>query len=143
MERLPAVGQVSTYAVQQDSGQPDEPDFVPEYVTDSASAATAWASGVKTYNAALGVDAKGNVVPTIMEFAKEAGLRTGNVSTAEITDATPASQASHVLLRGCQGPTYSAATCQNTAVTGGVSSRPMTFGSPRSPSRWRATTPPT
>ena len=43
-----------------------------------------------------------------MEYAKEAGLRTGNVSTAEITDATPASQASHVLLRGCQGPTYSA-----------------------------------
>ena len=32
----------------------------PNYVTDSASAATAWASGVKTYNAALGVDAKGN-----------------------------------------------------------------------------------
>ncbi len=120
MERLPAVGQVSTYAVQTNSGQPGEPDFVPEYVTDSASAATTWASGVKTYNAALGVDAKGNVVPTIMELAKEAGLRTGNVSSAEITDATPASQASHVLLRGCQGPAYSAATCQNTAVTGGV-----------------------
>lgn len=118
MERFPAVGQVSTYAVQQLSGQPGESDYVPQYVTDSASAATAWASGVKTYNAALGVDAKGNVVPTIMEFAKRAGLRTGNVSTAEITDATPAGQASHVLLRGCQGPTYSAATCQNTAVTG-------------------------
>ena len=81
----------------------------PNYVTDSASAATAWASGVKTYNAALGVDAKGKVVPTIMELAKEAGLRTGNVSTAEITDATPAGQMSHALLRGCQGPTYSAA----------------------------------
>ena len=81
----------------------------PNFVTDSASAATAWASGVKTYNAALGVDAKGKVVPTIMELAKKAGLRTGNVSTAEITDATPAGQMSHVLLRGCQGPTYSAA----------------------------------
>ncbi len=115
MERLPAVGQVSTYAVQQDSGQPGESDFAPNYVTDSASAATAWASGVKTYNAALGVDAKGDVVPTIMEFAKKAGLRTGNVSTAEITDATPAGQMSHALLRGCQGPTYSAAACQNPA----------------------------
>ena len=61
MERLPAVGQVSTYAVQQDSGQPGESDFDPQYVTDSASAATAWASGVKTYNAALGVDGQGNV----------------------------------------------------------------------------------
>ena len=119
MERFPAVGQVSTYAVQQGSGQPGQAGFVPNYVTDSASAATAWSSGVKTYNAALGVDAKGNVVPTLMELAKKSGLRTGNVSTAEITDATPAGQMSHALLRGCQGPTYSAAACQNTALTGG------------------------
>ena len=118
MERLPAVGQVSTYAVQPRSGQPGSADFKPELVTDSASSATAWASGVKTYNAALGVDPKGNVVPTVMELAKRAGYRTGNVSTAEITDATPAAQASHVLLRGCQGPTYSASSCQNTEVTG-------------------------
>ena len=60
------------------------------------------------------------VVPTVMELAKDAGLRTGNVSTAEITDATPASQMSHVLLRGCQGPDYSARSCQNEAVTGGA-----------------------
>ena len=118
MERFPQVGQVSTYAVQTNSGQPGAADFAPNLVTDSASAATAWASGVKTYNAALGVDAKGKVKPTIMELAKKAGLRTGNVSTAEITDATPAGQMSHALLRGCQGPTYSASACQNTAVTG-------------------------
>ena len=118
MESLPAVGQVSTYAVQPRSGQPGDPDFAPNYVTDSASAATAWSSGVKTYNAALGVDAKGAVVPTLMELAKQAGMRTGNVSTAEITDATPAGQMSHALARGCQGPTYSDAACQNTAVSG-------------------------
>lgn len=118
MESLPAVGQVSTYAVEPMSGQPGAADFVPNYVTDSASAATAWSSGVKTYNAALGVDAKGKVVPTLMEYAKKAGLRTGNVSTAEITDATPAGQMSHALLRGCQGPTYSEAACQNTEITG-------------------------
>ena len=45
---------------------------------------------MKTYNAALGVDAKGKLKATIMELAKKAGMRTGNVSTAEITDATPA-----------------------------------------------------
>jgi alkaline phosphatase len=118
MERLPVVGQVRTYSVQKKSGQPGDPDFEPNYVTDSASAATAWASGVKTYNAALGVDAKGAVVPTEMELAKQAGYRTGNVSTAEITDATPAGQMSHALARGCQGPTYSAASCQDPAVTG-------------------------
>ncbi len=120
METLPNVGQNRTYSVEANSGQPGESDFAPNYVTDSASAATAWASGVKTYNAALGVDAKGNVKPTVMELAKKAGYRTGNVSTAEITDATPAGQMSHVLLRGCQGPNYSAAACQYTTVTGGT-----------------------
>jgi alkaline phosphatase len=118
MERLPVLGQVATYSVERRSGQPGSADFSPNLVTDSASAATAWSSGVKTYNAALGVDAKGEVVPTLMELAKSAGYRTGNVSTAEITDATPAAQMSHVLARGCQGPVYSAASCQDTAVTG-------------------------
>lgn len=41
-----------------------------------------------------------------MEQAKSAGFATGNVSTAEITDATPVAQMSHALLRGCQGPVY-------------------------------------
>jgi alkaline phosphatase len=118
METLPSQGYVGTYSVERNSGQPGEADFVPNLVTDSASAATAWASGVKTYNAALGVDAKGVVVPTVMELAKKAGYRTGNVSTAEITDATPAGQMSHVLARGCQGPVYSAASCQDLAITG-------------------------
>ncbi len=118
MEKLPVVGQNRTYAVQKKSGQPGDPDFLPNYVTDSASASTAWSSGVKTYNAALGVDAKGVVVPTVMELAKDQGYRTGNVSTAEITDATPAGQASHALARGCQGPVYSAAACQDLEITG-------------------------
>ena len=104
MERAPVVGQVATFAVEEDSN-------TPELVTDSASSATAWSSGVKTYNAALGVDAYGRRVDTFMEQAKRAGLRTGNVSTAEITDATPAGMASHVLLRGCQGPDFSEAAC--------------------------------
>lgn len=119
METLPSHGFVSTYAAEKNSAQPGQPGFAPNYVTDSASAATAWASGVKTYNAALGVDAKGQMVPTVMEMAKQAGYRTGNVSTAEITDATPAGQMSHALARGCQGPVYSAKSCQDTAVTGG------------------------
>lgn len=118
MEKLPSHGFVSTYSVEKNSGQPGQDGFRPNYVTDSASSATAWASGVKTYNAALGVDAKGNAVPTIMEQAKQAGYRTGNVSTAEITDATPAGQMSHALLRGCQGPVYSASACQDASITG-------------------------
>ncbi len=118
MEGLPAQGYVSTYSVEKLSGQPGEADFKPNAVTDSASAVTTWASGLKTYNAALGVDAKGVVVPTLMELAKKSGYRTGNVSTAEITDATPAGQMSHALARGCQGPVYSDAACQDLAITG-------------------------
>ncbi len=105
METLPVVGQVSTYAVEESSAKP-------ALVTDSASSATAWSSGVKTYNAGIGVDAYGKKVATLMEQAKAAGMRTGNVSTAEITDATPAGMMSHVLLRGCQGPVYSDAACK-------------------------------
>ena len=105
LERLTTTGQVSTYAVEESSAKP-------ALVTDSASSGTAWSSGVKTYNAALGVDSFGKKVPTLMEQAKAAGMRTGNVSTAEITDATPAAMMSHVLLRGCQGPTYSDASCK-------------------------------
>ena len=105
MEQLGVQGTVSTWAVERGSDQP-------ELVTDSASAATAWASGVKTYNAAIGVDTHGAIVPTLMERAKAAGMRTGNVSTAEVTDATPAAQMAHATLRGCQGPVYTAASCE-------------------------------
>ena len=104
MEKLPALGSVTTYAVEEGGDKP-------ELVTDSASSATAWSSGVKTYNNALGKDSRGNSVVTIMEEAKAAGLRTGNVSTAEITDATPAGMFSHVSARACQGPDFTTAAC--------------------------------
>lgn len=105
MEELPALGSVTTYAVEEGGDKP-------ELVTDSASSATAWSSGVKTYNNALGKDSRGTSVVTIMEEAKAAGLRTGNVSTAEITDATPAGMFSHVSARACQGPDFSEAACK-------------------------------
>lgn len=74
------------------------------YVTDSAASGTAWATGTKTYNNALGIKIDGTPVPNIIEIAKKAGLRTGNVTTSEIQDATPAAMGSHALLRGCYGP---------------------------------------
>ena len=104
METLPALGSVKTYAVEEGGDKP-------ELVTDSASSATAWSSGVKTYNNALGKDARGNPVVTLMEEAKAAGMRTGNVSTAEITDATPAAMFAHVSARACQGPDFTIAAC--------------------------------
>jgi alkaline phosphatase len=65
------------------------------FVTDSAAGATAFACGVKTYNGAIGVDANGEAVPTILEIAEENGLSTGLVATCSITHATPASFISH------------------------------------------------
>lgn len=117
MERLPNYGAVATYAVEKDSDRP-------ALVTDSASSATAWSSGVKTYNAAIGVDAYEKRVATLMEQAHRAGFATGNVSTAEITDATPAAQFSHALLRGCQGPVYSDASCLPKKADGGFEDKP-------------------
>ncbi|EJR29919.1 alkaline phosphatase [Bacillus mycoides] len=65
-------------------------------VTDSAAAATAMATGVKTNNRMISVSPEGETLPTILEASKKAGKSTGLVSTTTITDATPASFAAHV-----------------------------------------------
>ncbi len=80
-------------------------------MTDSAASATAWTTGVKTYNGALGVDIHENAHQTILELAKAAGLATGNVSTAELQDATPAALVAHVTSRKCYGPTVTSEKC--------------------------------
>ncbi len=71
-------------------------------ITDSAAAATAMASGVKTTNAKVGLDTNNNVVPTILEQAKAAGKAAGLVTTSSVTDATPAAFAAHVEQRDQQ-----------------------------------------
>lgn len=65
-------------------------------VTDSAASATAYASGVKTYNGAIGMDADKKSVKTIMEYAKDKGKSTGVVTTSQVTDATGAAFGAHV-----------------------------------------------
>ena len=71
-------------------------------VTDSAAAATALASGVRTYNGAIGVDRDSTPVKTVLEFAAERGMATGLVATSRITHATPAAFAAHVPSRGLE-----------------------------------------
>lgn len=66
-----------------------------ELITDSAAGATAFATGVKTYNGAIGMDAEGNPVETILEQAEAHGLSTGLVASCGITHATPASFIAH------------------------------------------------
>jgi alkaline phosphatase len=65
-------------------------------VTDSAAGATAYASGIRTYNGAIGVDSLQHPVGTVLEAAQERGMRTGLVATSRITHATPATFAAHV-----------------------------------------------
>ncbi len=65
-------------------------------VTDSAAGATSFASGVKTYNGAIGVNAQKQSVPTILEMAEKKGWATGMVATSSITHATPAAYIAHV-----------------------------------------------
>lgn len=96
IDALPVTGQYTHYALDKE-GKPD-------YVTDSAASGTAWSTGTKTYNGAISVDINGKPHETLLEKAKAAGMKTGNVSTAEIQDATPAVQAAHVASRKCYGP---------------------------------------
>lgn len=73
-------------------------------VTDSSASGSAWATGTKTYNNAIDVDIYGNPQLNLFELAKAAGKATGNVTTAEIQDATPAVLESHSSERACYGP---------------------------------------
>jgi alkaline phosphatase len=59
-------------------------------VTDSASAATALASGVKTRDAMIGKDHDGRPMRTILDVAGQLGKSTGVISNTRITHATPA-----------------------------------------------------
>jgi len=78
------VGSSSTY-----------PAPVSGYITDSAAAATALATGVKSYNDAIAVDVDKKPVLTVLEWAKTQGKKTGVVVTSQINHATPASYLAH------------------------------------------------
>lgn len=99
LDRLPLTGAMTTHSV--DENDPAEP----VYVTESSASATAIATGTKTSNNRVSTSpGTDQDVPTILEAAKAAGLRTGNVTTAALTDATPAALHAHVSNRNCQGP---------------------------------------
>lgn len=65
-------------------------------ITDSAAAATALATGVKTYNGAIGVDLQQEPLLTLLEAAKSRGYQAAILATSSITHATPASFVAHV-----------------------------------------------
>ena len=112
IDALPLTGQYTHYSL-------DKKTHKPDYVTDSAASATAWSTGVKSYNGAIGVDVNGKDHVTLLELAKAAGKATGDVSTAEIEDATPAALLSHVTARKCYGPEETSKTCPTNALEKG------------------------
>lgn len=63
IDALPLTGQYTHYALDKKTGKPD-------YVTDSAASATAWTTGVKTYNGALGVDIREKITPLFWKWPK-------------------------------------------------------------------------
>ncbi len=85
VQQLPVVGLVDTRST--------------SYITDSAAGATAYATGVRTYNGAIGVGPDSLPRKTVLEIARERGLATGLVATSSITHATPAAFAAHVANR--------------------------------------------
>ncbi|MFG2636353.1 alkaline phosphatase [Streptomyces sp. NPDC048362] len=115
MDRFPLTGAYTTYAVHADG--------TPDYVTDSAASGTGWATGVKTVNGRIsktpGTD---RPVRTLLELARKSGYATGDVTTAELTDATPAVIASHATDRSCQGPADMAKCPADTLAAGGPGS---------------------
>jgi alkaline phosphatase len=89
LERFPVVGLVSTHAAD-------------DLVAKSDATATALATGRKTANGRIGTDVAGLPLPTLLETLRDAGWATGMVTTTRITDATPASFATHVAARSMQ-----------------------------------------
>ena len=89
---------MSTYPV--DSGYDpvkawNDNDYINHDVTDSAAAGTAMATGQKTLNGMIGVDAEGNKLENTNERALSVGKAAGVVSSVPFNHATPAAWSAH------------------------------------------------
>lgn len=106
LDKLPFVGDMTTYGLKVGAG----PDYPKAYVSDSAATASAWSTGRKTVTGRISQGpstsdaAPGADLRTVLMAWRDRGARTGNVSNVEITDATPATAASNINVRSCQGP---------------------------------------
>lgn len=108
MDSMPVSGMVMTYALDR-------------VVPDSANAASAWATGNKTIEGAMGVFPDNNDfrfstantqgtkqyaldnprIETLWEYLRRRhGYKTGIVTTSDVTDATPGGEGSHTINRG-------------------------------------------
>jgi len=65
------------------------------YITDSAPGATAFSSGQKTNNRAVGVDHTGKKLLLIPDIIRSRGMKTGIITSGDLRDATPAAFYAH------------------------------------------------
>ena len=63
--------------------------------TDSAASATAMATGVKTLNGKIGMDANNNILLNAVEYYESLGKSTGVITTVPFAHATPAGFVAH------------------------------------------------
>lgn len=71
-------------------------------VTDSAASASAWGCGRQIWNGQLNMFPDGTELQTLTNLMQGAGMRTGLVTTARITHATPAGFAVNSIERGLE-----------------------------------------
>ena len=83
----------------------DKDPSKPLYVADSANSATSMATGEITSRGRIATSAKYDKdLVTIVDLAKQAGMKAGIVTTASITDATPSSFVAKISQRECENP---------------------------------------
>jgi alkaline phosphatase len=66
-----------------------------DFTTDSAAGATAYATGQKTNNRALGLDPAGKALENLPDILDDYGFSSGIITTDQLTGATPASFYAH------------------------------------------------
>jgi alkaline phosphatase len=66
-----------------------------DFTTDSAAGASAYATGKKTNNRALGLGPTGEILENLPEIIKRYGFRSGIITTDQLTGATPAAFYAH------------------------------------------------
>ncbi len=71
-----------------------------KFTTDSAASGTAYSTGKKTKNGALGMDADNHIIPNLPEKLAEDGYISGIVTTDNLDGATPAAFFAHQPERG-------------------------------------------
>jgi alkaline phosphatase len=78
------------------------PSSLTSWVTDSAAASCAWSTGRKLVNGQLGQYPDGRELTSILELARGRGMKTGLVTSARITHATPAGWVARVPSRNME-----------------------------------------